>query len=140
MQSHTTETMEHVNIDQFLDAISKDQHGKIGRKYVDYTKELEYILSITPEKFEELYNQYKVQTQYVSSNPSLQSENENKKKETFIWLYDEDRENRLRCIKQIYNDLKEKSNIYDYDKKKYVPDNRPLTFRFALLLWLYIYH
>lgn len=138
MQAHTTETMEHVNINRFLHAISTDENGKIGSKYVDYTKELEYILSITPEKFEELYNHYKVQTQYISSNPSHQ--NETTKKENFIWLYDKDRENRLRCIKQIYNELNEKSNIYDNEQQKYVPDNRPLTFRFALLLWLYIYH
>lgn len=138
MQAHTTESMENVNITQFLYAISTDPFGKIGSKYVDYIKELEYILTITPEKFEELYNQYKVQTQYVSSNPSLQSETT--EKQNFVWLYDEDRENRLRCIKEIYNELKKKSNIYDNNQQKYVPDNRPLTFRFALLLWLYIYH
>ena len=138
MQVHTTESMELVNIDRFLHAMSIDPFGKIGCNYVDYIKELEYILTITPEKFEELYNQYKVQTQYVSSNPSLQSETT--KKENFVWFYSEDRENRLRCIKEIYNELKKKSNIYDNKQQKYVPDNRPLTFRFALLLWLYIYH
>ena len=138
MQAHTTETMEHVNINRFLHAMSTDENGKIGCNYTDYIKELEYILSITPEKFEKLYDQYKVQTQYVSSNPSNQSETT--EKQNFVWLYDEDRENRLRCIKEIYNELKKKSNIYDNKQQKYVSDNRPLTFRFALLLWLYIYH
>ena len=137
MQAHTTKTMEHVNINRFLHAMSTDENGKIGCNYVDYIKELEYILSITPEKFDELYHQYKVQIQHSSSNPSLESENT--KKENFVWLFNNDRKSRLRCIKEIYNDLKNTS-IYDNKKDKYVPDNRPLTFRFALLLWLYIYH
>jgi hypothetical protein len=127
-----------IAVNKFLYTISTDQYGKIGSNYVEHNEALEYILSISPEEFETMYNNYKTQTQYISNNPVKDDLNK-KKDEMFFWL-EGNRENTLRYIKEIYEELKEKRNIYDNEQKKYVPDNRPLPFRFALMLWLYIYH
>mgnify|MGYP003140221530 CR=1 FL=1 len=114
-------------INKFLYTISTDENGKIGSNYVDHNEALEYILSITPEKFEELYYNYKTLV------------NESNEKEKFCWLY-EDRSEGLKFIHEIYKEIHENKEIYDHNLKQYILDKRPLTFRFALMLWLYIYH
>lgn len=118
-------------INAFMYTISTDQFGKIGSKYTEHEEAIEHFLNITPEEFNTLYNQYKNQTKYVSANPQYES------KTPFNWL--PDGTDSQRCITEIYNQLK-KNKIYDTNTESYIPDNRPLTFRFALLMWLYIWH
>ena len=119
-------------INAFMYTISTDQFGKIGSKYTEHEETIEHFLNITPEEFNTLYNQYKNQTNYVSSNPEYES------KTHFKWL--PEGTHGIRCIKEIYNELKQNNKIYDKNTDSYTDDNRPLTFRFALLMWLYIWH
>ena len=121
-------------INAFMYTISTDQNGKIGSKYIEHEEAIKHFLNITPEEFNTLYNEYKNQTNYVSSNP----QNESNNKQVFQWL--PNGEHGIRCIKDIYNELKQNKKIYDKNTNSYIPDNRPLTFRFALLMWLYIWH
>lgn len=139
--SITTNTTENTkttaqDLTKFFYAISTDPYGKIGSTYVNHVKAIEHFLTLTPEQFHVLYERYYTQTNFVSSDPSLDDSTKNEKR-NFYWLSDNSSD-RLRCIRGIYKELENKYTTNQ--QMEVVLDKRPLTFRFALMLWLYIYH
>lgn len=123
---------------EFFYAISTDPYGKIGSNYVNHERAIKHFLTLTPEQFHVLYERYYTQTNFVSSNPSQVKDTSNTDDNPkFYWLCDNTRD-RLRCIREIYEELKKKYTTNQ--QLELVLDERPLTYRFALILWLYIYH
>ena len=117
----------------FFHYLSTDINGKIGTRYIDFKNTLDYFLNITPEEFFAYYLQFKTYYEYQQSNPTVRED----KKVNLYWL-SKSEEDILRMIREIYKNLKESNTIYK--NGVLVPDERPLIFRLALDLWLYIYH
>lgn len=133
MSSHIETLPNQTERFKFFHYISSDTNGTIGSRYIDFKDTLDYFVKITPEEFFAYYLQFKTYYEYQQSNQEVTED----KKKNLYWL-SKSEEDTLRMIREIYKNLKESNEIYK--NGVLVPDERPLTFRLALNLWLYIYH
>ena len=134
MASQTIKTPDQNERFKFFSYLSRDTTGKLGAVYSDFDDTLNYFISIKPEEFFAYYLQYKTYYEHQGSSSKIL----NDKKETVYWFPGNTEEESLKFIKEIYRNIKEDNEIYR--NGKLVPDERPKTFRFALQLWLYIWH
>jgi hypothetical protein len=110
----------------FFDYLLTDETGSIGISYTEYNDILTKMLLIDPIKFMDIYNNYKEIT--LQNTLNIES--------THRWFPDNNDASILKHIKYIYNTI----NTPSYKVNSIIPDERPLTFRYALMLWLYVWH